>query len=674
MPDFLVDHSWRFLLAISSDYVILNHVMLENPEFLKKKYDLHNEENSHGVNPVESAARHPEKQTSERVPQDPRERIQNYLDRLERLILDPEHKQQREDMKDKEGTERSRALRHLRAMVMREYVRPNKAKLAEGAAMVEERAARDMGINMEYGEDQLVERGEIAVKDLESSLDQWISYLSDLNEPYPTWFRYYVFRNVLELGEYDKDKQEFPKRTAGTNRLFPDIDRGSLAYIQNIIECAKDPTSLECFRQAQKTTGTPDDQLLTQEKAKAFSNLSFAKQYVEGMKEAGEITPEMRVETRGKWIKYSQDSDPTALWASLQNKGTAWCTKGFATAETQLKGGDFYVYYTLDKSGEPKIPRIAIRMQDGSIFEARGVADSKQNLEGNMTYIAEKKMDELPGKEKYQKISTDMKKMTTLYGKCFKEDRKTGEKTYLNPVLSKEDLVFLYEMDAKIEGFGYERDPRIDELRKVRNPSEDAPVVIGCSPDEIALKPEDINENTKAYIGKLFPGIFAKGLEHIYTSFPEGKIQRYNVEIGGKTKDQLKEELKAKKIYIDSYADSLLESKDFETYPNIEEVVLIRLTVKDIGFPNGATTDEIYKRAKELGLELCAPEVGPRLRLAYSGTDWMRIGMKQINDRDGDPNVFYLYRGGAELGLCASDAGPDGHWRDGYTWVFALRK
>ncbi len=98
-----------------------------------------------------------------------------------------------------DGSSRPRALRTLREMVMNKYVRPNKDKLAEGARIVEERAARQMGIDMQYGEEQLVERGEIAVKDLEGSLDQWISYLSDLNEPYSVWFRYYAFRNILEL-------------------------------------------------------------------------------------------------------------------------------------------------------------------------------------------------------------------------------------------------------------------------------------------------------------------------------------------------------------------------------------------------------------------------------------------------------------------------------------------
>ena len=78
------------------------------------------------------------------------------------------------------------------------------------------------------------------------------------------------------------------------------------------------------------------------------------------------------------------------------------------------------------------------------------------------------------------------------------------------------------------------------------------PIVFDCEPSQIAHSVGEVNESTKAYVGKLEPGIFQKlpeTLEHIYTSFPEGKIQKYSIEIGGKTKDQLKKRI-AEKIFI----------------------------------------------------------------------------------------------------------------------------
>jgi len=638
---------------------------MENPDFLKQKYNLHNEVNQDKINPVRSAVRRVESQTGEKVSQNPSEQIQKYLDRLEHLILDPKKEQERYEMED--GSKRPRALRTLREMVMDEYVRPNKEKLAQGAAIVEERAARQIGITMEYNEEQLAERGEIAVKDLEGSLDQWISYLSDMNEPYPAWFRYYAFRSILELGEYDKDKREFPKRTAGTNRLFPDIDRGALARIEDIINCSKDSTQLERFRRAQRETQTPEGELLTVEKAKAFANSSFAKQYAESIQEAGEITPEMRAETRGKWIKYSQDSDPTALWASLQNKGTAWCTKGFATAETQLKGGDFYVYYTLDKQGEPKIPRIAIRMQNGNIFEARGVADSKQNLEGNMVDIAGAKMSELPGKEKYQKISADMRKMTEIEGKT-----KTGES------FTKADLTFLYELDAPIEGFGYDKDPRIATLRDARDTNADLPILFECAPENIARSVSEVSENTKAYIGPLEPGIFdalPQNLEQVYTKFPEERIKFRNIELdtGIQNGPAFQKAIEGNGMEMSNWAKDLLNSPDFKVVGERADADLVEVSVAALGFGRATRYDAICARAQELGLELCPPEVGPQLRLQYQDQpngEYLGIAMKAIRDSDGYPDVFYVHRNDDELWLLGIVGRPDYVWNPDIRFVF----
>ncbi|MDO8504495.1 MAG: hypothetical protein Q7S36_01445 [Candidatus Liptonbacteria bacterium] len=648
---------------------------MENPDFLKKKYDLHN------APEVESAAKRAELKTGEKVSQSPEARIQNYLDRLERLALDPDKEQPRKMFG---GESRPRALSFLREMVMAKYVRPHKEKMAEGAAKVEERAARELGIEARYGQEELEQRGEIAVEDLEKSLDSWITYLSDANEPYPVWFRYYAFRSILDLGDYDKDKGEFTKRSQGSIRLFPEIDRGALAYAEQMIEASKDSEMLERLRKAQTSVALgniPQSELLTKEKAANFAKLSFAKQYSEGIKQAGEITPEMREETRGKWVKYQKGTDPTALWASLQNKGTAWCTKGFGTAETQLKGGDFYVYYTLDRQGKPSIPRIAMRMQEDQIGEVRGVADSNQNLEGNMALIAEEKMKELPGAERYRKSSADMKALTAIEKKV-----KNGEN------LAKDDLAFLYELNAKIEGFGYQRDPRIKELRDKRNPEEDMPVVFECGKEQIAHNASEIKapstssgqEGTKAYIGPLVPGIFNKiqenNIEQIYTSFPEGKIRKETIEIGGKDAKTLIKEMREKKINISNYAMDMLKSKDFTTLKESESEILICLKVGDLGFSKGKypTTDEIYKRIEELGLELCPPETGPRYRLQYTDQpmgEWFNIGMKQISVRGGRPNVFSMARFGGGLWLHNGGwAGPTDGWGPVLVFVFRLRK
>ncbi|MDD5437804.1 MAG: hypothetical protein PHC70_01525 [Patescibacteria group bacterium] len=632
---------------------------MENPFLIQKYPDLP------GSKPVESAVKKA-RQSGEKIRNNPEERVEAYLDRLEKLVMDPGREQ---ESKQFAGQSRPRALSLLREMLMNKYVRPNKEKMAQGAARVEERAARELGIQAEYGERELEQRGEIAVEDLEKSLDNWISYLSDANEPYPVWFRYYVFRNILELTDYDKDKKEFSKRSAGTTKLFPEKDSGALAYVEDRIEASKDPTKLERLRRAQEVAQTPAELLITRQKAEQFAKLPFAKQYAEGIQQSGEITPEMKKETRGKWVKYQQGTDPTALWASLQNKGTAWCTKGFATAETQLKGGDFYVYYTLDKQGKPAIPRVAIRMQGDQVGEVRGVSDSQQNVEPNMLEIAQEKYHPLPGGDVYDKKSGDVKKLSEL-----------EKKTQSGQQLVREDLIFLYELEAPIDSFGYGKHPKIQELRSKRNPIADMPVVFDCEAKQIATSPQEINENTKAFVGPLFPGIFKalSHVEHVYTSFPEGKIKKFSVEIGGRTEEQLEADLEKSKINVSEYARHMMKQKEFTTENKPEQADLVRLKVRDI-FSNleSHTTDEIYKKAEELGLELCPAEVGPRLRLDYKDQplgEWFYIAMKQINDPDGGPGVFRLARSTDGLWLGDLWASPRSAWGPDDELVFRFRK
>ena len=212
-----------------------------------------------------------------------------------------------------------------------------------------------------------------------------------------------------------------------------------------------------------------------------------------------------------------------------------------------------------------------------------------------------------------------------------------------------------------------------------RNAEEDMLVIFECAREDIAHVPSQITENTKAYVGQLEPGIFQRlpeHLEHVYTSFPDKKIRRENVEIGGKSAEQLISEMEVAGINIFDYAKSMLKNREFVPGKNPEEATLIRLTVADLGFKSSATTDQIYERAQILGLELCPADTGPNYRLKYRNqplNEWIYMGMKQIADSDGYPDVFKLGRYGDGLWLRDSWAGPGREWNPDYKFVFRLR-
>ncbi|MEK7508450.1 MAG: hypothetical protein AAB568_01190 [Patescibacteria group bacterium] len=627
--------------------------MKEGLNFLKQKFNLH-------ASPeVESAVKRTEVRTKEKVPQNPADRIQNFLDRFKEVT-------DRTDPTDREhGLDAFK-----RALYIKNVVKPG--DVPESAFLLEQRIARELGYgDVEITEEFKEQKTTQIINNQKQSLDKWVDYLSSEDAQYPDWAKYWALRSVLEMGKLQKEEDEqgkesahFQKRVKDTVASFPTLNPRALALTIGVLKSKLEEKAKP--KKEQKPIKNESVKLNDQEFQNLLSTENFSKIYAQFLIEMPEYSTEGLQEVRGEWVKYNRGSDAKPLVKSLEGHPLEWCTADFDTAHTQLQGGDFYVYYSFNQAGKPIIPRAAIRMQENSIAEVRGIA-SDQNLDPYITDVVKKKMQEFPDGEQYEKEAGDMKLLTTL-----------ENKTRVGQPLTKDDLLFLYEINSKIKGFGYDDDPRIKELRDQRDPKTDAPIVFECEPNQIAWNQKDINDKTKAYVGPLFANIFQtlKHLEHLYTSFPEGKIVKNTIEIGGKTKAELEKELKAGNFQVGSYAKSMMESKDFVTTKKMELADLIRLKVGDLGL-NHPTTDQIYKKIQELGLELCPAEVGPQYRLQYTDqplNEYLYIGMKQITGSGGRPDVFVLSRGGDGLWLDGSWAEPGARWNSVSTFVFRLRK
>ena len=305
------------------------------------------------------------------------------------------------------------------------------------------------------------------INDQKKSLDIWLDYFfSDDSNYIPMWAKFWSFQGMLKLGPYNKETGKFNKREDNTTGVFADLNREALAisidYVRKMLNKEKiDDESLE----------------------KLVKSGSFKKIYEYVLNNLLKSNANNTKSNEGIWIKYHQGSDHMPLVKSLQGYNTGWCTAGEATAKSQLKDGDFYVYYTKDENNEYKIPRIAIRMEGNEIGEIRGVAKN-QNIEPSMEKVVEEKIKDFPDKDRYYKKVHDMKYLTYLY-----ELNKNGGK------LSKDDLEFLYEINEEIQGFGYGKDPRIDEIKKTRNPYKDLSLIYQCNEDEIALNQDELFSN-----------------------------------------------------------------------------------------------------------------------------------------------------------------------------------
>lgn len=98
--------------------------------------------------------------------------------------------------------------------------------------------------------------------------------------------------------------------------------------------------------------------------------------------------------------------------------------------------------------------------------------------------------------------------------------------------------------------------------------------------------------------------------------YPNRLVTTRTVEIGGLTKAQLIQKLKQSDIRMNEYAERLLTDDRFTTSDTRYSLQTVEVTVGDLGFRDGATTDQIYQRAAEFGLALCPLELGPIYKIA----------------------------------------------------------
>lgn len=614
---------------------------------------------------------------------------------------------------------------------VRDQIRHAVEAIAKGSDIEEELHG------LENEKKQMAEEIVAKIDDQRRSLDKWIDYLAtdDARTAYPDWFRYWAMRSVTGLSSFDKDTKTFPSRDEETMNPFPELDQAVLGKVRDQVEHdrvykerltasregvkraekkhnkerqlaigqkiaeakAQNPTvpvdreriiaelDMTPFDPSVFEVATPvDERNLEPEVQSALDAKDFARLYALEFAKLIPTSETLLHNTTGRWVKYAQGSEPTMLVQSIERHKTGWCTAGEEVAKSQLARGDFYVYYSQDEAGANSIPRAAIRMEGDKIAEVRGIAPD-QNLDPHIAPVVGTKMKEFPDGVAYEKKAGDMRLLTLI-----------EQKTVAGKQLTKKDLLFLYEINAPIEGFGYDKDPRVVELRRERNPDEDMLVVFECNESQIARSVGQINESTKAYVGKLEPGIFDRlpeGVEHVYTKFPEGRIRRQSIEIGGKDERELEALLERSGHKIYTYAKSMMANEDFKRslrepdpkqpdwkkwkLKSPEEAKLIRLRVEALGFPGGATTDQIFAKAQELGLELCPPEIGPQFRLQYVNqpmNEYVYVGMKQITASDGGPDVFCVERGGGGSWLCGLWAEPADGWGAGAQFVFRLRK
>ena len=137
---------------------------------------------------------------------------------------------------------------------------------------------------------------------------------------------------------------------------------------------------------------------------------------------------------------------------------------------------------------------------------------------------------------------------------------------------------------------------------------------------------------------------------------PEVRI----VQIGGRTKGELLEDLKSGGIQLNEHAKTLLKSDGFKTEETSRQLKIVVVSVRGLGLPHGATIEAIHKRVLERQLSLCPIELAAHFRLQYrdqpegfighpvtqqkAPPSSITVACEPLDPDDNFPKGFYLRR------------------------------
>lgn len=110
-------------------------------------------------------------------------------------------------------------------------------------------------------------------------------------------------------------------------------------------------------------------------------------------------------------------------------------------------------------------------------------------------------------------------------------------------------------------------------------------------------------------------------------------------------------------------AADILARPAFAVSSNKTDVELVAVSAAELGFKTDTVTlAAVYARARQLGFQLAAAEVGPQLRLQYVDQpigEFLIVGMEPIKSWSGELVVLNVANGGAGLVLIGQDGTDD---------------
>jgi len=159
--------------------------------------------------------------------------------------------------------------------------------------------------------------------------------------------------------------------------------------------------------------------------------------------------------------------------------------------------------------------------------------------------------------------------------------------------------------------------------------------------------------------------------------YPDCPTVIRTVEVGGLTQSEMLQEYRNHAISMNAQGERLFVHIPFTQSGSAYILETVQLTVRSLGFPEGATSDRLFHRARKVGLDLCPLEVGPYLRLQYLEQPpgpWIVIASHKPPAEPDGPNGFYLRRLVDGLWLRGYTASPEHVWDADEQFIFCQRR
>ena len=145
------------------------------------------------------------------------------------------------------------------------------------------------------------------------------------------------------------------------------------------------------------------------------------------------------------------------------------------------------------------------------------------------------------------------------------------------------------------------------------------------------------------------------------------------LESGGRNKAELLSSLQEAGVSLNRYAEILFDDPAFVTSETSQWVLATEVTIAELGLTAGATSAEIFDRARCVGLNPCPLELAPHFRLQFLDQPegpYLTVASTKTKDDDAYPNGFYLRRKDGRLWLRGYQATSDYIWEPASRFVF----